>query len=93
MAIFAVVPLDQTALAALRPAIEREFHGKNFMVGFDHWLVSANATAQEVSGKLGITATTVGQAMVYNVGGYFGYAPSTTWEWLKSNMTTGSPSG
>jgi hypothetical protein len=74
----------------LAAVIQREFPGKNFRVGVDHWLVSANGTAQEISGKLGIATGQIGQAVVYNVGGYFGYAPQTTWEWIKSNMTTGA---
>jgi hypothetical protein len=89
MAIFAVIPLDQVPNAALEAAIKREFPDKNFRIGPDHWLVSANGTAQEISGKLGITDAKVGQAIVYNVGGYFGYAPQNIWEWLKSNMTVG----
>ena len=93
MAIFAVIPLDQAPNAALVAAIEREFPGKNLKVGLDHWLISANGTAQEISGKLGITTAQVGQAVVYNVGGYFGYAPQNIWEWLRSNMTAGGVAG
>jgi hypothetical protein len=81
MAVFAVIPLDQVASGALGAAIEREFSGKHFMVAGHHWLVSANGTTQEVSGRLGITTGHVGQAIVYNVSAYFGLAPQTTWEW------------
>jgi hypothetical protein len=90
MAIFAVIPLDQVASNGLGLIIDREFPGKNFRVALNHWLISANGTAQEISAKLGITTGQVGQAAVYNVGGYFGYAPQNTWEWLKANMTAGN---
>jgi len=89
MAIFALIPLEDTAATKLGEVLERDFAGKYFRVGTDHWLLSANGTTQEISAKLGITAAQVGQVIVYNIGGYFGYAPQNVWEWLKSNMTSG----
>jgi hypothetical protein len=91
MAIFAVIPLDPNAHAKLGAVLEKEFSGKYFSVGSDHWLLSANGTAQEISNKLGITTAPfqAGQAVVYTVGGYFGYAPQPVWEWLRINITLG----
>jgi hypothetical protein len=93
MAIFAVIPLDQTAANNLAPIIEREFPGKNVLVKGDHWLITSGGTSQELATKLGITAGQLGEAIVYNVSGYFGYAPQSIWEWLKSNLSSGAAAG
>jgi hypothetical protein len=89
MAIFALIPLSEAATFKLGEVLERQFPGKHFKVGSDHWLLSANSTTQDISGALGITTGKVGQVIVYNIGGYFGYVPQNVWEWLRSNMTTG----
>jgi hypothetical protein len=93
MSIFAVVALDQSPSDPLDAAIERTFPGRFFKVAQGHWLVNAAGTAQQISTELGITDGSVGVAIVYNVGGYFGYAPNPTWEWLKSAMSAGVSAG
>jgi hypothetical protein len=91
MPIFALIPLDEAATFKLSEVLEQQFPGKYFKVGSDHWLLSANSTTQDISGTLGITTGKVGQVIVYNVGGYFGYVPPNVWEWLRSNTTIRAP--
>jgi len=86
MAIFAVISLNQPDSHHLSETVEKIYGGRNFKVAQGHYLVNAVGTAQDISRTLGITGGHLGLAMVYNVAGYFGYAPNTTWEWLKSNM-------
>ena len=90
MALFAVVSLDSDS-TALGAAIETHFTGKSFMVTPGHWVIStADATAMAISEALGMRGGTLGRAVVYNVAGYYGFAPTPLWEWLKAN---GSPAG
>jgi hypothetical protein len=88
MAIFAIIALHPNQSEPLAAAVEREFSEKFFKVAQGHWLVNAAGTAQQIAGKLDLQGSS-GQAIVYNVGGYFGYAPHPIWEWLKSAMTAG----
>lgn len=90
MTIFAVVALDQANSVPLFNAVNQRVGGKYFQLAAGHFLVNAPGTAQDISTQLGIVSGTIGQAVVYNISGYFGYAPSTAWEWLKANMTTGA---
>jgi len=90
MTIFAVVALNQNASAALASAVETPFNGKYFQVAAGHFLINAAGTAQDISNQLNLAGGTLGQAIVYNIAGYFGYGPNTTWEWLRANMTTGA---
>lgn len=88
MAIFAVIALKQSDSHLLSQAVETVYSGKNFKVAQGHYLVNATGTAQDISSTIGISSGQRGHAIVYNVAGYFGYAPNTTWEWLKANMGT-----
>jgi hypothetical protein len=90
MALFAVISL-QPDFAALGTAIETHFASKNFVVAPGHWIIStADATAMAISDTLGLRDGGLGRAVVYNVAGYYGFAPTPLWEWLKAN---GSPTG
>jgi hypothetical protein len=82
MAIFAVVAVQYDD--RLRIAVEREY-AQRVSVAHGHWLIVSPGTAQEVATKLGTPNGSVGQVIIYNVGGYFGFAPTNIWEWLKSN--------
>jgi len=94
MAVFAVVSLDHPDSANLVAAVENSYQGHFFRVAPGHYLVRDEGTTQSVAEKLGVPGGARGRVMVYNLGGYFGYAPNTTWEWLKANMTAaGGPSG
>jgi hypothetical protein len=93
MTIFAVVALDQGQSAPLHTAVNTLFKDKHFQVAVGHYLVNAVGTAQDISNQLELGTGKVGQAIVYNIAGYFGYGPNTTWEWLKANMTTGGATG
>jgi len=90
MTIFAVVALDQTASAALATEVATKFQGKSFQVAPGHFLINAPGTAQDISVQLSIHEGRIGHAIVYNVGGYYGYGPNTIWEWLRANMTVGA---
>lgn len=48
------------------------------------WLVSAELTAQELSGKLLITDGTNGAGVVVSIGSYFGRANPNLWEWIRT---------
>jgi len=89
MTIFAVIALDQSGSAPLSAAVEAKFPGKYFRVAAGHYLINSIGTTQEISQQLGVSGATLGQAVVYSVSGYFGYAHNSTWEWLRANMTTG----
>jgi hypothetical protein len=86
MAIFAVVSLDQDI--RLGGVVVREFPTSHFAVAHGHWLVAHSGTATEIGTKLGTSAGSVGQVVIYNIGGYYGYAPNPVWEWIKANWGT-----
>jgi hypothetical protein len=87
MAIFAVVAIPGFQASGLPAAIERHYSGRHHRVADGHWLVVDEGTALTVSTKLGIggQAPTGDIAIVYNVAGYHGRAPTPVWEWLKAN--------
>jgi hypothetical protein len=91
MAIFAVVSiLPASPNVELGKAVEKHFSGKHFQLNDGHWLVSSPGTAQEISTQLGVQGGQYGQAIVYTVSGYFGYTKNSAWEWLKTNLSSGS---
>jgi hypothetical protein len=89
MAIFAIVAYPGNS-EPLRLVLEREFLGKFFTVASGHWLVSGSGTAKDIADKLGVGDAVKVQAIIYNVGGYYGFAPTTVWEWIKANWGTSS---
>jgi hypothetical protein len=98
MAVFAVIAInpsnsDRPNNDPLASVIEQKFGDTHLRVAQGHWLIKASSTTQQVSKDLGIAGGALGQAIVYNVGGYFGYASNTVWEWLKINMASGGTSG
>lgn len=66
-------------------AVEREFNDKLYLVAPNHWIVISEGTAQSVSDKLGVRGGALGNVLVYNIGGYYGYASTNLWEWMQSN--------
>lgn len=84
MAVFAVIALDADA-KKLETAIEMNFGTAFFKIADGHWLISTNGTAESIGIKLGIKDGGAGRAIIYNLGGYYGFAPTNIWEWLKTN--------
>ena len=91
MTIFAVIALDYDLTGQLKGAVEAEFQNSHFQVVNGHYLINATGTAQEIAVQLDIPGGHIGRVIVYNIAGYFGYAPTNTWEWLKTYY--GAPSG
>jgi hypothetical protein len=86
MTIFAVLlPTPQPPLAA---RIESEYAGSFFKLSDTQYLVSARSTAMEVSAKLSLDLANafVGNAVVFAVSSYWGRAPTTVWDWIKTRM-------
>ena len=87
MAIFAIVGIKPNS--GLATAVERDYAGKFAVVGPNHWIVSGEGTAQSVSDSLGVRGGGLGTVIVYNVAGYYGFAPQNLWEWLKDSGLQG----
>lgn len=86
MAVFAVIALDPTRIHPLGDSIQEHYPNRYILVSPGHWLISDNVgTAKAVSERVGIAAGNFGGAVVYNVTGYFGRAPTPVWEWLAAH--------
>jgi hypothetical protein len=48
------------------------------------WLVAHSGSAQELSGKLGITDGSNGPGLVFEIGSYYGRANPDIWAWIKA---------
>jgi hypothetical protein len=86
MTIFAVLlPAPQPSFAA---RIEERYAGSYFKVSDTQYLVSARSTAMEVSAKLGLDLADAlaGSAIILAVSSYWGRAPTTVWDWIKTRM-------
>lgn len=89
MAVFAVISVPGGMQHVLGAAVEKAYPGnRNFKVADGHWLVSDLSTAQEVTHRLGVASGMAGMVIVYNISGYFGYAPTSVWEWIQANWGT-----
>jgi hypothetical protein len=87
MALFAIIGIDpKPGLAA---AVERDYAGKFVVVASNHWIVNGEGTAKSVSDNLGVRGGSLGNVIIYNVAGYYGFAPTNLWEWLKSSGMQG----
>ena len=49
------------------------------------WLVAYKGTSQQLSDELGISDGSIGSCIIFAISGYWGRAPTSIWEWLKSN--------
>jgi len=90
MTIFAILmPAPQPEL---EQAIENTFPKHHFKITETQWLVSSNSTAMDVVAQLGIydvknpEKKSNGNAIVLATSSYYGRAPSTVWDWMKSNL-------
>lgn len=83
MAVFAVIGASENSVA-LHQAIARGF-ANNYTALIDGraWAVAFVGSAQELSGKLGITDGSNGSAFVFEIGSYYGRASPAIWTWIK----------
>ena len=87
MAVFAIIAQPQLGTANMLPAAVAAVFPNDFLaVAGNVWLVAHFGTAQDLSGKLGITEGTNGTAIVVEVGSYFGRADPNIWTWIKAKM-------
>jgi hypothetical protein len=84
MAVLAVIAFAPKHVDKLAAAIEAAYPDNFMKVDDDAWLVSAKATPQEVSDKLGITTGVNGGGIVLAVSAYFGRATPNVWNWVKT---------
>ncbi|WJI78957.1 MULTISPECIES: hypothetical protein [unclassified Mesorhizobium] len=86
MAIFLIVPQPHTSGHKLGPAIAANFPNANYALeGEAGWLVSANLSVMDLSGRLGITDGSNGAAVIVEAASYYGRANPNTWSWIKAN--------
>ncbi|MGI4944425.1 MAG: hypothetical protein ACRYHQ_28350 [Janthinobacterium lividum] len=90
MTVFAILlPEPQPALVE---AISLAFPNDHLALSETQWLVSAALTVQEVTEKIRVhsvkdpSALSVGNAVIFATSSYFGRAPGTVWDWLKSKL-------
>jgi hypothetical protein len=81
MPVFAVVSLSDSN-ETLNTRVKEQFPNDHYVLASGRWLVAGEGIAKEISDKLG-TAASVGTLFaVFAIGGYFGWAPNTVWEWM-----------
>lgn len=95
MTIFAV--MLPTPAPALSEAIKRLFPNDHLTISETQYLISAGGTALDLSAKLGVydpkdPSKAVGNAVIFATSSYFGRAPTTIWEWIKTKLES-PPSG
>jgi hypothetical protein len=96
MTIFAILlPNPQPPLVE---AIKAAYPNDYLSITDTQWLISASGTVVEVTAKIKIydaktpNSVGVGSAIVFATSSYFGRAPATIWEWIKTKLES-SPSG
>jgi hypothetical protein len=94
MAIFAILmPSPQPLLVE---EIQRRFPLDHLSVSDTQWLISMTGTVVELTAKLGIydvnepNKPSTGNAIVFAISSYFGRAPTSVWEWIKTKWETSS---
>jgi hypothetical protein len=90
MTIFAVLmPFHQQRLAE---AIQSSFPNDHLQITDTQWLISSSGTAVDVVKRLGIydpmnpSGPSTGNAIIFATSSYYGRAPTTTWDWIKSKL-------
>jgi hypothetical protein len=90
MTIFAI--LMPTPQPELVKEIEKVFPNHHLKITETQWLVSSNNTVIDVVAQLGIydakkpENAPTGIAIVLATSSYYGRAPNTVWDWMKSNL-------
>jgi hypothetical protein len=86
MPIFAVMGLNEPAI--LGSKVAERFPDNYFTIAPDKWFVAApGVTASTVAAMLGMSKDEKIFGLVITVGGYYGWASSELWEWLKTKGT------
>ena len=90
MTIFTILlPIPNQAFSE---AIADRFGADCLALSDTQWLVSSSATIQEVTARAGIfdarnpDGPTLGNAVVFATTSYFGRAPVTVWDWIRSKL-------
>lgn len=85
MAIFLVLPTDQSD-PILRALKDKQTAGTVDFTALpkNGFVVSFSGTTQELSNLLGITDGSSASGVVVAISSYYGRAPTTLWEWIKS---------
>jgi 4-aminobutyrate aminotransferase-like enzyme len=94
MTIFAVLmPTSQPLIVA---EIEKSFPDNNLKLNDTQYLISTGGTAIDLSVKLGLFDTkeparpATGSAVILATSSYFGRAPTSVWEWMKTKLESSS---
>lgn len=86
MSIFAIVPLGGVNAENLPEAVKNAFPEASYMaLDGGGWLVAGPGTAQDISGRIGISDGHVGSAIVIEAASYYGRANPAIWSWIKNN--------
>jgi len=86
MAIFAVIAQPGQNTEKLPESLHSAVgSSKVFDLSDGAWLISANGTAQDICGRIGITEGHAGSAVVVEVASYYGRANPAIWSWIKEN--------
>jgi len=89
MALYLASPLHaaerQRFEQALTAAIEER---DRFALTNGAWIIDFQGTSRELSDKIGTTSDprTTGSVLYTGISGYWGYGPTTLWEWLRSRL-------
>ena len=89
MTVFAVMMPD--AQPDLVHAIQETFPDDSFEISETQWLVSSRLTAVALCARLGIVdehdpGHRTGNAIVFATSSYYGRAPTTVWDWIRSKL-------
>jgi hypothetical protein len=83
-AMFIVIPATRDD-AALERALAQKFAEDYYRLPNGEWLVRFGGTSEELSIKLEASEKGVGgQTLVFEIEGYFGFAPANAWTWIKA---------
>lgn len=85
MAIFAVIKQPSQDAGALERAVQTAYPMNHYVISDGVWLVAAQGTAADVSGKLGLGGDAApNTGVVFEVGSYYGRANPAIWTWIKT---------
>ena len=90
MALFVV--LTDSENSALQSEIAKKFPNDHKHLASNHWVVSSDKTARELSDHLGISDGKKGSAIVFGLSSYYGRYSNDLWEWIKTKWE-GGPHG
>lgn len=91
MTLFAIMSVGPNP--ALEQAIKAAYPGqKHYAFSPTAWVVSDVGTAQSVSEKIGVMkgGAFSGVLVMTGTGGYFGFASTALWEWMKARIEEGA---